>query len=225
MEVRPNTISCAFYTTGVGCVAEHLGLQYPTVRVRPKEGQVWELPYIWPQLATPELGELISQVLLGQQPYFCCYMSSRLISNTVATLVTASTSPCMKPRLHLPLFLSWWAMYKFVYDLIRDFPACVLASSNLLFEPLHPSKLSFAVYLFLDNCTLALFCLPLCRCIFDIVASKVVSRLVSIFRWRGRCGDGGVDLKGVQRPTPHMMPWSRNTSPINIKVYLHGGET
>ncbi len=34
------------------------------------------------------------------------YISLQLISNTAATLVVASTSPCMKPCLHLPLFLS-----------------------------------------------------------------------------------------------------------------------
>ena len=38
MELRPNAIICAFYTNGVGCVAEQLRLQNPTTRVRPKKG-------------------------------------------------------------------------------------------------------------------------------------------------------------------------------------------
>ena len=67
-------------------------------------------------------------------------------------------------------------MYKFVYDLIRVFCACVLASSNLLFEPPLPSELSFAVHLFLDDCTSALFRSPSCGCIVDIVVSRAVSR-------------------------------------------------
>ena len=36
MELRPNAIICAFYTNGVGGVAEQLRLQNPTTRVRPK---------------------------------------------------------------------------------------------------------------------------------------------------------------------------------------------
>jgi hypothetical protein len=38
MELRPNAIICAFYTNGVGGVAEQLRLQNPTTRVRPKKG-------------------------------------------------------------------------------------------------------------------------------------------------------------------------------------------
>ncbi len=38
MELRPNAIICAFYTNGVGGVAEQFRLQNPTMRVRPKKG-------------------------------------------------------------------------------------------------------------------------------------------------------------------------------------------
>ncbi len=38
IEMIPNAIICAFYTNGVGCVAEQFRLQNPTVRVRPKKG-------------------------------------------------------------------------------------------------------------------------------------------------------------------------------------------
>ena len=38
MELRPNAIICAFYTNGVGGVAEQLRLQNPTTRARPKMG-------------------------------------------------------------------------------------------------------------------------------------------------------------------------------------------
>jgi hypothetical protein len=38
MELIPNAIICAFYTNGVGGVAEQFRLQNPTVRVRPKKG-------------------------------------------------------------------------------------------------------------------------------------------------------------------------------------------
>ena len=71
-------------------------------------------------------------------------------------------------------------MYKFAYNLIRDFCAFMLASSNLLFKPTLLSELSFTVRLFLDNCTLALFRSPSCGGIVDIVVSRVVSRLISI---------------------------------------------
>ena len=37
MELRPNAIICAFYTNGVGGVAEQFRLQNPTMRVRPKK--------------------------------------------------------------------------------------------------------------------------------------------------------------------------------------------
>jgi hypothetical protein len=38
MELRPNAIIYAFYTNGVGGVAEQFRLQNPSVRVRPKKG-------------------------------------------------------------------------------------------------------------------------------------------------------------------------------------------
>ena len=38
MEMRPYAIICAFYTNGVGGVAEQFRLQIPTMRVRPKKG-------------------------------------------------------------------------------------------------------------------------------------------------------------------------------------------
>ena len=45
MELRPNAIICAFYTNGVGGVAEQLRLQNPTTRVRPKKGLLRELVF------------------------------------------------------------------------------------------------------------------------------------------------------------------------------------
>ena len=38
MEMRPNAIIFAFYTNGLGGVAEQFRLQNPTMRVRPKKG-------------------------------------------------------------------------------------------------------------------------------------------------------------------------------------------
>ena len=41
------------------------------------KGGTFDLPYIWPQLATPKLGEL-SQVPLGRQTYFLILWSSSM---------------------------------------------------------------------------------------------------------------------------------------------------
>jgi hypothetical protein len=88
-------------------------------------------------------------------------------------------------------------MYKATYNLIRVLCACVLSTSNLLYETPLQSELSFVVHLFLDNCTSALFCLPSCGCIIDIIATRGrVFRLVGIlFGQHDKGGDGSVDVR------------------------------
>jgi hypothetical protein len=77
------------------------------------------------------------------------------------------------------------------------FCACVLSSSNLLYEPPFPSESSFVMRLFIDHCTSTLFRLPSCGRIVDIVATRGrVFRLIGIlFGQRDKGGDCRVDAR------------------------------